>query len=155
VEVVTQRFVTIGRIKRSFGVKGEVLVRLRAKTSLLDLIGVQVWATPPSLGWRSGKVLSAEPHSDEMRMSFEGLDSIELSKPLAGSALIVSADDIYGDLGSVRETIVTGANDVWVIDGRYGEVLIPVIDTVVRSVDDEFQRIVTKALPGLIEGEPL
>ena len=34
-------------------------------------------------------------------------------------------DEEHGVLGKVVETIITGANDVWVIEGPVGQVLLP------------------------------
>ena len=49
--------------------------------------------------------------------------------------LAVSVEDQQrGVLGTIVEVIVTGANDVWVVEGRFGEILIPVIDDVVMGV---------------------
>lgn len=37
-------------------------------------------------------------------------------------------DASYGDLGSITEVMRGSAQDVWVIEGPYGEVLLPVVD---------------------------
>ena len=62
-------------------------------------------------------------------------------------------DHLKGDLGTVSNTIETGANEVWVVSGVYGEVLIPVIDEVVEHIDEERCLIAVRLLPGLIEDE--
>jgi 16S rRNA processing protein RimM len=64
-------------------------------------------------------------------------------------------DAAHGDLGMIEDLIVTGANDVWVVSGPYGEVLIPVIDDVVLAVDHDAGSISVRLLPGLLpeEGE--
>ena len=64
-------------------------------------------------------------------------------------------DAARGVLGTVTDLIVTGANDVLVVDGdAHGQVLIPVIDDVVRDVDTTTGVIGITALPGLIDEEP-
>ena len=57
------------------------------------------------------------------------------------------------ELGRVAEVLRTGANDVYVVDGPLGEVLIPAIAEVVRRVDVPGGRIVVRLLPGLLPGE--
>lgn len=58
----------------------------------------------------------------------------------------------YGDLGSVKEVIVTGANLVWVVDGsRYGEVLLPVIDDCILEIDHEAKFAKVRVMKGLID----
>jgi 16S rRNA processing protein RimM len=57
-----------------------------------------------------------------------------------------------GDIGTVADVIVTGANDVWVLrNGPYGEVLIPVIDDVVLEIDEVEGTASVRLLPGLID----
>ena len=55
-------------------------------------------------------------------------------------------------LGTVKEILAPGANDVWVArtaDGK--ELLIPYIDDVVKQVDVEAKRIVIRPLEGLFD----
>lgn len=59
-------------------------------------------------------------------------------------------DDERGLLGVVEDVIVTGANDVWVVDGPLGEVLLPVIDECVVSVDWDERTARVRLLPGLV-----
>ncbi|MCL2491368.1 MAG: ribosome maturation factor RimM [Coriobacteriia bacterium] len=183
--MVTQRFVTIGRIKKSFGVGGDVLVEFINGLPTDSLLGAETWIIPPPLGWRNGSIQTITAHGDGFKVSFEGLESLEQARPLSNTSLVVDRDDIdretlaivdtaiaesteaptfwqgfhiedkkYGDLGRITETIITGANDVWVVDGRYGEVLIPVIDEVVEAIDEDNNHISTVLPAGLIEKEP-
>ncbi len=56
------------------------------------------------------------------------------------------------DLGEIKDIIKTGSNDVYVVeDGSGKQVLIPVIDEVVLSVDVDEKKIVIKPLKGLID----
>lgn len=59
-------------------------------------------------------------------------------------------DVVRGELGHVTDIIVTGANDVLVVDGeRYGQVLIPVIDDVMLHFDADGLEVAL--LDGLID----
>ncbi len=53
-------------------------------------------------------------------------------------------------LGRVAEVLDTGANDVYVVRGPRGEVLIPAIEEVVRELDLAARRMVVTILPGLL-----
>jgi 16S rRNA processing protein RimM len=55
-------------------------------------------------------------------------------------------------LGRVTEVLETGANDVYVVRGSRGEVLIPAIESVVRELDLETNRMVVSPLPGMLDG---
>ncbi|MCK4739537.1 MAG: 16S rRNA processing protein RimM [Deltaproteobacteria bacterium] len=54
-------------------------------------------------------------------------------------------------LGIISEIITTGANDVYVVDGKDGEVLIPATEEVVVDIDVEKKILKVKLLPGLID----
>ena len=54
-------------------------------------------------------------------------------------------------LGRVTEVLETGANDVYVVRGPRGEVLIPAIESVVRVLDLEAGRMVVSPLPGMLD----
>ena len=53
-------------------------------------------------------------------------------------------------LGRVREVLNTGANDVYVIRGPKGDILLPAIDDVVREVDLETGRLAVVLPEGLV-----
>ncbi len=55
------------------------------------------------------------------------------------------------DLGKVAEVLQPGANDVYVVRGPLGEVLIPAIGDVVDQIDIAAGRIVITPLPGLLD----
>jgi 16S rRNA processing protein RimM len=62
---------------------------------------------------------------------------------------VVRADGPY--VGVLESIIETGANDVYVVRGPAGEVLIPAIHEVVEQVDVAAGRMVVRPLPGLFE----
>jgi 16S rRNA processing protein RimM len=56
------------------------------------------------------------------------------------------------DLGEIKDIIKTGSNDVYVVEDSGGrQVLIPVIDEVVLSVDVDEKKVLIKPLKGLID----
>jgi 16S rRNA processing protein RimM len=56
-------------------------------------------------------------------------------------------------LGQVVEVLATGANDVYVVRGPWGEVLLPAVDDVVLELDLELKRMVVHLLPGMLAGD--
>ena len=104
-----------------------------------------------------------------------GVDSADKAAELRGELLYIPADqavrargrhfwhEIEGlrvetddgrELGTVSEVLRTGANDVYVVNGPEGEVLIPAIADVVKRVDPRTGRMLVHLLPGLLPGEP-
>ena len=109
-------------------------------------------------------------------VKISGVDTIDAAYALCGTEMLAKRTDIpdelfegaepefvadgmtvrdekHGVLGEIVETIITGANDVWVIEGGYGQVLVPVIDDVVLSIDEDAGEVFVRLLPGLMPGE--
>ncbi|MCP4541347.1 MAG: 16S rRNA processing protein RimM [Chloroflexi bacterium] len=55
-------------------------------------------------------------------------------------------------LGQIVDVIETGANDVYVVHGPWGEVLLPAIDDVILNLDLESKQMVVHLMPGLLAG---
>jgi 16S rRNA processing protein RimM len=55
------------------------------------------------------------------------------------------------ELGRIVEVLQPGANDVYVVHGAKGEILLPGIEHVVRQVDLAAGRMTVHVLPGLIQ----
>jgi 16S rRNA processing protein RimM len=53
-------------------------------------------------------------------------------------------------LGQIVEVIETGANDVYIVRGPRGEVLLPAVDEVILELDLESKRMVVRPLPGML-----
>lgn len=53
------------------------------------------------------------------------------------------------ELGEVTEILATGSNDVYVVAGGQGEVLLPAISEVIREVDLDHGVMVVRLLEGL------
>ncbi|MDH5541398.1 MAG: ribosome maturation factor RimM [Nitrospinota bacterium] len=61
-------------------------------------------------------------------------------------------DEEGKELGVIYDVIITGANDVWEVHAKDGkEIMIPVIDEVVLSVDIDEGKITVRLLDGLLE----
>ena len=171
-------FVPLGRVVKTHGLKGEVSVAPAADLPFVLPFGLEVWFVPPPSSARSGRVESVRPGPKGPLVKVSGIDDVVAAAALVGTEMLAregqlpaswfevvapefSADGMRvtdkkrGYLGEVVETIVTGANDVWVVHGPFGEVLLPVIDDVVMSIDQDTSEIVVRLLLGLLpeEGE--
>ena len=102
------------------------------------------------------------------------IDSVEDAQQLRGQLLEVpqsrlhslSQDEYYqfqllglevwtndGEfLGQIAQILPTGSNDVYVVPVTDGEVLIPAIEDVVKSIDIENGRMTIEAVKGLLSG---
>ncbi|GEM_PF-23882 len=164
---VREGFVAVGVVLTSFGLKGDLKVEpLTAFAQRFDP-GAQLWLageerTVEHSRWQRGIVF----------VKLRGIDTPEAVAPLRGYALEVpqaeraalSADeyfqsDIIGlrvltsggeELGRVREFLPTGANDVLVVEGPRGEVLVPMIEDVVQAIDLHAGTITIEPIEGLL-----
>ena len=72
------------------------------------------------------------------------------SLPLLKSSKKEIQADEEGCIGTVKDVLQTGANDVYIIDTSAGELLIPVIKDCIRNVDIEKGEIRVHLMPGLL-----
>lgn len=167
-------FTPVGRICKTHGLKGEVSVVSSTGTSLDVLVGLAAWIVPPTRSLRQTRIIGVRPGPKGPIVQLEGVDSIDDAAHLRDREMLVRTSDLpaewvepedadddtglvvvdeqHGELGEVVEVIVTGANDVWVVEGRFGEVLIPVIDDVVLSIDEDERLARVRLLEGLLPG---
>lgn len=137
-------------------------------------VGLQVWLVPPPGSSASTTVESVRPGPKGPLVKLAGIDDIDAAKRLANCEILAREQDVPEQieeeddfdltgysvasdeglaLGDISETIVTGANDVWVVHGKLGEILLPVIDDVVLEINHDDATITVHLLPGLVGRE--
>jgi 16S rRNA processing protein RimM len=164
-----EAFVEIGRVAKTHGLNGEVSVIVTGDLPFDRLTGIEVWVVPPPVVFRTSRIRGVRPGPKGPLFSLEGVDDISTADTLRGCILLARTEDVpefepefdpvgysvidgvRGLVGTVTDVIVTGANDVWVVEGPFGEVLIPVIDDVVDEIDEDAMTARITLLPGLIE----
>lgn len=135
-------------------------------------VGLHVWIAPPSVAMREGDVVAARSGPKGPLLTISCVNDLSSAALLNGRTLMARPEDLpaevlvdepdivgltvtdvdRGLLGIVTDVIITGANDVWVVEGdTYGEVLIPIIDVVLLDVDFDANRATVRLLPGLID----
>ena len=170
-ETVEPRFLVIGRVVKPHGVRGEV--RVEAHTDLPERFG---WLDSVYLGRKNPAPVAIEGvrfHKSWVLLKLAGYDDRDAAQTLRSQWLqipeelglpleegqyylhqiidleVVTEDDLH--LGKVVEVMETKANNVFVVSGQYGEVLLPDIDEVILKIDFEQKRITVHLLPGLME----
>ena len=145
--------VAVGLVLGVHGSQGQVRVRVHSDAPHRFDPGQTIyWEDTPL---RITETLSRPPNRVILR--FEGINSPAAARPLFGQWLTVPRDavdtlpegeyfhfqliglrviTVEGEaLGEVSEIIETGSNDVYVVNGPAGQVLIPAIASVVQQVD--------------------
>ena len=160
--------VVVGRITRAHGVTGEVAVLVISEVPGRFADGETVWLEDG----RSLTVESSRPHKDRLLVRFRGVEDRAHAEALQKAILVVPESsspelpqgswwdhqivgcaletDTGRALGTVRDVIHTGANDVWsAVDEDGTETLVPVLQDVIVDVDIDAERIVVREIPGL------
>lgn len=167
-------FLVIGQMVRPHGVRGEmraaVYTHLPERFTWLEYIYLSRDADDPAPQRVAVRSVRFHQGSVLLRIGdYEGRDDVEV---LRGMWLLVPADeaipldddevfhysleglDVVTDegesLGTLKEVLETGANEVFVVAGPRGEVLLPNIGEVVLKVDLEARMMVVHLLPGLL-----
>jgi len=164
--------VVIGRIARPFGVRGEVKV-VSPNQSSDRLNGLKSIVVDMKVGYRRFKVDNIFDAGGSLRYKLRGFDSPESVSVLTGSEIIIPAtermepgdDEYYIDklvgcsavsdddeeLGIIVEIWQHSAQDIWVIDGQFGEILVPAVKEFILDVDMKKHTIRVKWMEGLWE----
>ena len=167
-----EEYLTVGKIINTHGVNGELKVMpLTSDITRFDYLKL-VWLE------QNGKqiehfVEKARYHKDFVLLTLRGVDTMEKAAALKDCELKVDRRharpleeneyfiaDLIGCrvyengvfLGKVTDVLQTGRNDVYVTEGgKYGEILIPALEQVVRKVDVENRHIDVELPEGLVE----
>jgi 16S rRNA processing protein RimM len=148
--------VVMGKIVAAHGIKG--WVKIQTYTEYLDsLLDYDTWYIGKEEAWRPLEVLEAEVHSKVLVARLEGVADRTAAERYKGQLVAVPRSelpeeeegeyywsDLIGlkvlnlageELGTVETLLETGANDVLVVKGGSGELLIPFIEDVIGEVD--------------------
>ena len=163
-------YLAVGRVLRPHGVRGELKVgKLTTHPEhMSDVETIYVGRDK-----RPYRLLGVRSHKKAMLMKLEGVAGREEAEDFRGELIYVSlgdavpleTDEYYehqivglqvetdtGErLGEIVETLtLPGANEVLIVHGPRGELLIPVTEEVVVGFDLEEGRILVHPLPGLL-----
>lgn len=164
--------VLVGVIARAHGLRGEVVVEVLSDAPERFEPGSEMVATAPeSLHARPLRVAASRPFQGRLIVRFEGIESREDAETLHGQELTIARSQVAplpegrhyrfelmglsvrttsGEpLGRVTEVFGTGSNDVLVVDDDEREILIPMLEGVIVSVDLDGKAVVVEPPPGL------
>jgi len=160
-------YVTIGQILAPWGIKGKLKVEVvtdfpqRFAPSSKIYINQQPM-TIDSTEWHKGKAI----------IKLSTIDSIGDAQRLRGQPIEIHHSQLQplpegqyyhfqliglevqttqGELlGNITEILTAESNDIYVVNGARGEILIPAIEDVVKSIDLNKGRIVIEPIEGLL-----
>ena len=161
----------VGRVLRPHALRGELRV-LAFSPSARNLQR----GRPVYLAGVRHIIQRARPDHEAWILQLDGIDDRAVVEALRGELLetpdmeVLRDDDesyfvhelvglrvetVEGrELGKLTEVIQTGANDVYVVEGLDGEVLVPAISEVVASIDTQSGLIRITPLVGMLDDSP-
>jgi 16S rRNA processing protein RimM len=165
--------VELGRIVNRHGIRGELRMLPYNPESPAVRVSSPVVLTRPDGSSESRRVVSRRRHKQFLLLGLEGVATANDAEALVGCRVSVARADLPASgpaaiyhvdlvgcavrttageaLGVVDEIIVTGSNDVCVVRGARGEVLIPLIADVIAELDTAARTVVVHPVPGLLD----
>ena len=163
----TPGYVAVGRILGTWGLHGDLKVE-----SLTDFPQRFAPGGRVCLGGVAHVIERCRWQRGNALLKLAGIDSTTAAEALRHGLLEVPEDELHplgegeyyhfqilglevrtttGEvLGRVEQIISTGSNDVYVVRGARGEVLVPAVDDVVKNVDPAAGQIEVEAVEGLL-----
>ena len=167
-----EEFLLIGRVSAVFGVQGQV--KVRAVTDKPDHLRRHIRTLYLGDAHRPYSLTKVFEHKPGLLiMTLGGITTRDAAEELVGSELFIRENEaapleqdeyyiheLYGlhvftedgaELGTVREVLETGANEVLVVARRgQSDALLPMIRDVVQRIDIPNKRVVVRLLEGLL-----
>ncbi len=162
----------VGVVAGTHGLRGDL--KVRPLSSEPDTL---LGAEEICISQKNGKsvfhqLTRAVPHKGNVLLRLRGLDHINEVEGLVGSEVFMRVDQLpdlpedeyywqelegmsvsdrlRGDIGILEGMFTTAAHDVYIVRGRYGEVMIPVVSQFIISVDRQKRQIEVDLPEGLV-----
>ena len=167
-----EKLIAIGHIVTTRGIKGELKVLPLTDYPERFKGQQRVYLTKDDTV-ATVEIENTRYHRGMAIVKFKGYDTIGESEKLKGMSLEVDEADavklpsgvyfihdivglkVYSEeeeyLGEVVEVMTTAGNDVYVVEGDRGEILIPAIHEVVLNMDVATGKMIVRPMEGLIE----
>jgi len=161
-------FITVGYILGSLGTKGEVKVEV--------MTDFPQRFVPPSTVYVNRQpmtITSSRWHKGKAVIKLNSIDGIEDTELLRGKLIEIHHSQLEPlpegqfyhfqliglevwttqgkSLGRITEILTAQSNDNYVVNGSEGEILIPAIEDVVKSINPDKGYIIIEAIEGLLD----
>jgi len=165
----------IGRVVKPHGVKGKIKVKYFGEDLDRFFLYREVFIEDSRGRLQTYEIMEATPQPPLLILRLKGIETIDQVEPLVGKEILISKDslpkleegeyywfEILGmiveteagkRIGRVKEILPTGANDVYIIEGKRGEILLPATDEVIQRIDIKKRLIQVIRIEGLWEDE--
>ena len=165
----------IGRVVKPHGVKGKIKVDYFGEDLNHFSLYREVFIKNHVGRLQTYEILEVIPQPPRLILRLKGIERIEEVEPLVGKEILIERRslpdlnegeyywfEILGmvvetpegkRIGRVKEIFPTGANDVYVIEGKRKEIFLPATEEVIQSIDIKKGRMKVIRMEGLWEEE--
>jgi 16S rRNA processing protein RimM len=166
-QIAPPDFLIVGHILAPQGIKGEI--KARVVTDFPDRFA------PGELLYIDGRPLEIEgsrPHKKHLLLKLAAIDTRQDADKLRGRNLCIPRSEIRelpdgefyafqligldvftaegNPVGRIADIMTTASNDIYIVQGERGEILIPAIEDVVKSIDLDKGKVTIEAIEGLL-----
>lgn len=172
IKVSPENLLLIGEVIRPHGLDGVMRIRSYAQSERTFLDAGSVFLKPDPQEPQEYKVSSVKPHKNVFLIKLEGLNALEQAETYRGANILIRKDSLNREsgeyfwfeliglkvylksgryMGTVKDIIQTGSNDIYVVRKKKAEFLIPAIHGVVEHIDLEHDEMIIHEMEGLFE----
>jgi 16S rRNA processing protein RimM len=173
IKIGLRDLILIGRVTRPHGLTGLLRIVSYAQSKETFLEAGSVFLSKEQNELYERKVVSIRPYRSVFLLRLSGLNSIDEAEVFRGAGILIRKDclvkkdedeffwyellglDVYlvtGQyLGVLKEIFPTGSNDVYVVENKGKEFLIPAIHQVVKEINLAEKRMVISPIKGLVD----
>lgn len=164
----------VAEVTKPHGIRGEVIARL-AGVDGADLLDLDLRLRPATGAEIPARLLRARPTPSGWILALEGVTDRNRAETLRGAVLLAARGDLpeaepgewyvadlvglrvldaeLGEIGRLEEVLKLPANDVFVVRGDRGEILVPVVEDVILDADPEGGVMRVRLPRGLLDPE--
>jgi 16S rRNA processing protein RimM len=141
-------FLIVGHILAPRGIKGEI--KAQVVTDFPDRF------TPGKLVYLDGQPLEIEtchPYKRHLLVKLATINTRQDAEDEYYAFQLIGLDVVTTEgkhVGRITDIMSTAGNDIYIVEGEGGEILIPAIEDVVKSIDLEAGKMVIEAIEGLL-----
>jgi len=154
---MTKDLIPIGRVVRPHGVRGRIKLEYFGEDVNRFPPSQEVFIEVKVGSLQAYEILGTTPQPPRLILHLKGIGRREEVEPLIGKVVFIKREvlpdldegeyywmDLLGmsvetqqgkRIGRLKEIFSTGANDVYVVEGKRGEIFLPATEEVIQNVD--------------------
>jgi len=171
--VSPENLLLVGKVIRPHGLEGLLRIWSYAQSERSFLNAGTVFLKLDPEETHGYTVISIRPHKNVFLMELDGLSSIEEAEQCRGAEIFIRKDTLKREnedeyfwfeliglrvflntgryVGTLRDILTTGSNDIYVVRDGKTESMIPAIHDVVEEIDLENNRMIISEIEGLFD----